>query len=459
MIENNRRLKSMSNHKPNVVFVFSDQHRAEAVGYEGNPDVQTPNLNRLAAESLVFKTAVSNSPVCSPYRATLMTGQYPLTHGVFVNDVPIASCAVSLGEAFKQAGYDTAYIGKWHIDGHGRTVFIPKDRRKGFDYWKVMECCHNYNNSTYYGDEEQLLTWGGYDAAAQAQDAEQYIRCRNKDKPLFMVLSWGPPHSPYNTAPQPFRDMYDPAKLILRPNVPANCEVQSRQDLAGYYAHISALDSLIGNLADTLEQEGMAENTIFIYTSDHGDMIGSQGMVKKQAPWDESIRVPFLLRYPERFGASSRQIDKPFNSPDIMPTLLGLCGVAIPDTVEGINYAPYLLGEESFDHVNEALIQCTHPFGEWTRSRGGKEYRGIRTSRYTYARDLNGPWLLYDNRQDPYQLVNLCNLQEYAELQQQLDDRLQALLKQRGDEFLSSDVYCQRRGYVLKDNGTVQSIV
>ncbi|MCC2684790.1 MAG: sulfatase, partial [Paenibacillaceae bacterium] len=331
----------MLNQKPNVVFVFSDQHRAEAVGYEGNPDVRTPNLDRLAAESLVFKTAVSNSPVCSPYRATLMTGQYPLTHGVFVNDVPIASHAVSLGEAFQQAGYDTAYIGKWHIDGHGRTTFIPKNRRKGFNYWKVLECCHNYNNSIYYGDEEQLLTWEGYDAAAQTRDAEQYIRDRNKDKPLFMVLSWGPPHNPYDTAPQPFRDLYDPALLSLRPNVQASYEAKSRQDLAGYYAHISALDSLIGDLADTLEQEGMAENTIFIYTSDHGDMIGSQGMEKKQAPWDESIRVPFLLRYPRRLGASSRQIDKPFNSPDIMPTLLGLCDAAIPDTVEGNNYAPY----------------------------------------------------------------------------------------------------------------------
>jgi len=141
--------------KPNLVFVFADQWRAQATGYAGNKDVKTPNLDRLAAESANFSNAVSGCPVCSPYRASLLTGRYPLTHGVFLNDLLLNDEAVSLAQAYKEAGYDTAYIGKWHLDGNRRGAFIPRERRQGFDFWKVLGCTHNYNNSFYYGDEKR----------------------------------------------------------------------------------------------------------------------------------------------------------------------------------------------------------------------------------------------------------------------------------------------------------------
>lgn len=132
---------------PNVIYVFSDQHRAQAAGYAGDPNVKTPVMDRLAKESLNFTTSVSCAPVCSPYRSSLLTGQYPLTHGVFVNDVNLAHKATSLADAYHQAGYDTAYIGKWHVDGHGRSRFIPPERHLGFTTWQALECTHDYNHS------------------------------------------------------------------------------------------------------------------------------------------------------------------------------------------------------------------------------------------------------------------------------------------------------------------------
>ncbi|MFD0715623.1 sulfatase [Paenibacillus sp. GCM10027626] len=441
--------------QPNVIYVFSDQHRADAVGYRGNPDLKTPNMDRLARESIDFTTAVAGFPVCCPSRACLMTGQYALTHGVFVNDVSLGGEAVPLAEAFKENGYDTAYIGKWHLDGNGRSNWIPPERRQGFEFWRVLECTHNYLHSDYYGDSPEKLTWDGYDAKAQTDCAIAYIRShKQQNRPFLMALSWGPPHSPYDTAPQQFKDLYDPAVLTLRPNVPEHCEALAREELAGYYAHISALDSCLGELMRVLDEEGLTGDTIFIYTSDHGDMLGSHGERHKQKPWDESILVPFLLRYPSLFGTEGRKVSAPINTPDIMPTLLGLCGLNIPSTVEGADYSPFLRGEQA-PPEDAAILECIHPFGEWYRDIGGKEYRGLRTERYTYVRDLNGPWLLFDNAADPHQMNNLCQEEAYRDLLAELDLRLTERLRRRKDDFLHGTFYIEKHGYNLDETGTV----
>ncbi|WP_168120120.1 sulfatase [Paenibacillus sp. HB172176] len=441
--------------KPNVIFVFSDQHRAEATGYAGNPDVRTPNLDALAERSLNLTTAVANVPCCCPYRATLMTGQYPLTHGVFVNDVHLGREATSIADAFAAGGYDTAYIGKWHLNGRGRSRFISKEDRQGFDFWQALECTHHYNDSYYYEDEPAMLKWEGYDAEAQTRSAQRYIRGREgRDKPFFLVLSWGPPHNPYHTAPQPYKDMYDPKQLTLRPNVPDSHAEIARQDLAGYYAHISALDAYVGDLLATLREQNLEDDTIFVYTSDHGDMIESQGQARKQRPWEESIRVPFLIRYPRQFGNRGKEISAPFNSPDVMPTLLGLSRLPVPESVEGVDYAPYLRGERGRP-AEAALIACIHPSGEFSRAEGGREYRGIRTEHYTYVIDREGPWLLYDNERDPYQLHNLCRQASHRPLQEELDAMLRRMLTQHGDAFLEGERYIEQWGYELDHTGTV----
>ncbi len=392
--------------------------------------------------------------MCSPFRASLITGQYPLTHGVFLNDVLLNDGAVSIAQAYHRAGYDTGYIGKWHLDGNHRSAFIPRHRRQGFQFWKALGCTHAYNSSFYYGDEDVRRRWDGYDAIAQTREAQRYIRDHARGKPFALFVSWGPPHAPYHTAPEKYRALFKPEDLTVRPNVPRADHEKARKILAGYYAHIAALDDCIGDLLGTLSEQGIAENTIVVFTSDHGDMLCSHGQQKKQKPWDESIRVPFLLRYPAVLAKAGRTIDMPVNTPDIMPTLLALCGIDIPETVEGSDFSDVVKGQ-SPPPDNAVLISCPSPFGQWKRQGGGREYRGVRTERYTYVRDLDGPWLLYDNIADPYQLTNLVGRPEYSQLQEQLDGLLSEKLAKTHDDFRSGWDYIVQWGYEVDDSGTV----
>lgn len=442
--------------RPNVVLVFGDQWRAQATGYAGDPNVQTPNLDQLAKQSVNMTHAVSGCPVCSPARACLLTGQYPLTHGVFVNDVPLSDRATSLAQAFSAGGYDTAYIGKWHVDGRGRSNYIPPERRQGFDEWQVLECTHDYNESCYYvGDSDEKLTWDGYDAYAQTQSAQDYLRSRGEgDDPFLLVLSWGPPHNPYQTAPPECRALYDAEQIQLRANVPESEAQKARESLAGYYAHCTALDQCVGDLLQTLKEEDLEQDTLFLFFSDHGDFVGSRGTYNKQRPWEESIRVPFLLRCPDVLGPQARELDARIDIPDIMPTLLGLCGLPIPATVEGLDFSGYLAGGED-PSDGAALLQCPHPFGQWCVDDGGRPYRGLRTRQHTYVRTLDGPWLLYDNEADPCQLQNLVDDPDHADLLAQMDAWLTRRLAARGDEFLPSHRYLEEWGYEVDARGTV----
>lgn len=439
---------------PNILVIVADQWRAQATGYAGDPNVKTPNLDRLAAESANFTNAVSGCPVCTPFRGSLITGQRPLTHGLFLNDVPLRDGVPSLAKSLAAAGYDTGFIGKWHIAGGNRSAFIPREKRQSFDYWKVLECTHDYNKSAYYGDTNEKLQWKGYDAIAQTADAQQYIRDHAAGKPFALILAWGPPHNPYGTAPEQFKKLYDPATLKLRDNVPASAAKSARVDLAGYYAHCSALDTCIGNLWQTLKDVGVEENTVIVFTSDHGDMLGSHSQVRKQRPYDESVRVPMLWHYPAALGRMKKELEAPMNSEDIMPTLLGFAGVATPDGVEGLNYSPYMTGGKNPNEGNAAVITCVTTFGEWTHGMGGREYRGVRTPRHTYVRDLKGPWLLFDNQADPYQEHNLVGEESAAKVQADLDALLKSRLAAAKDEFHPGMEYIRKWGYKVDSTGT-----
>src|ERR1044071_51038 len=440
---------------PNVLIVIADQWRASAFGFAGDPNVKTPSLDRLPDRSVRFVNAVAGLPVCCPTRASIMTGQRPLTTGVFMNDVSLAPASIGLAKAFHAAGYDTGYIGKWHLNGDGRSNFIPQERRQGFDYWKALECTHDYNHSFYYADAPEKLVWSEYDAIAQTQDAQQYLLNRAKSgKPFLLCLAWGPPHDPYQIAPERYRAMYDPAKIKVPPNVPAAGRGKAQRNMAGYYSHCAALDDCLGSLLATLKQTGLEQNTILLFTADHGDLLGSHGAYNKQQPYDESIRVPFILHWPAGLGAKPRKLNPVINSEDIMPTILGLCGVPIPKSVEGLDYSGFLRGG-SDPSDGATLISCVAPFGQWTRKMGGREYRGIRTLRYTYVRDLRGPWLLFDNRKDPGQMKNLIGRSDSATLQQRLDIILKRKLSEAHDEFLTADNYIRKWGYTVKEDGTV----
>ena len=440
---------------PNILLVVADQWRAQAFGYAGDPNVKTPHFDAFEKECVNFTQAVSGTPVCTPMRASLLTGQRPLTHGLFINDVPLNPEAVTMAKLLGAQGYATGVIGKWHVDGHGRSNFIPRERRQGFEYWKVLECTHAYNNSPYYADGPEKLKWEGYDAIAQTADAQRYIEAQAKaGKPFLLYLAWGPPHNPYETAPAKYKAMYDPAKLQLRPNVPAAAEAQARRDLAGYYAHCTALDDCFAELLATLKTAGVADNTIVLFTADHGDMLGSHALIRKQKPYEESARVPMLFRLPAALGIKARRVDGTINTEDLLPTLLRLCNIAVPKTVEGFDFTGYLRGGAD-PSGGAAVIQCASPFGEFTRAVGGREYRAVRTKTHTFVRDLNGPWLLFDNVADPYQLRNLVNDPAHAQLQAKLDAELERKLAEARDEFRPGADYIRKWGYAVNATGTM----
>ena len=436
---------------PNVIFVFADEMRMQDVGYAGNSDVQTPVLDRLAGESINLTHAVSGCPVCCPYRASLMTGQYPITHGVYINDVELDPNCDSIARAFGRGGYDTAYIGKWHLYGspdgkYGRRkACVPRDYQLGFDYWKAFECTHDYNDSHYFfNDDDTLKPWGDYDARAQSKDAAEYIRDHGEaEKPFMMMLSWGPPHFPLHTAPQEYRDRFADQDIALRPNVPDEDREGAEKELRGNYAHIAALDDCLAIVLDSLEASGLSDNTIVVFTSDHGDMFGSHGLNRKCVPWDESIRVPFLVRWPA--GLKSGELALPLDAPDIMPTLLGLCDLSIPSAVEGKDYSGVLRGEQELPDDEAVLLSFPAAFANML-DYGFKAYRGLRTQRYTYVRNTDGPWLLFDNETDPYQMSNLVGDPEHADIQMALESLLQNRLSELGDEFLDGQAYLERDG-------------
>ena len=434
--------------RPNIIFVFADQWRAQATGYTGNPNVKTPNLDLLANNSINFSNAVSCCPVCSPYRASLLTGQYPLTHGVFLNGVPLDPDTGSIAKEMKKYNYNTAYIGKWHLDGHTDKAPIPKERRQGFDYWKAIDISHSYFNSPFYSHEsDQLQQWDGYEPFAQTKDAINYIQNYNDLNPFLMVLAWGPPHDPLRNFPEDYRKMYQPENIQTRPNVPDEKSSVVQNWLCGYYAHCSALDTCLGWLKAALKNNGIENNTIFIFTSDHGNMLGSQDEIKKQRPWDESVCVPFLFHYPGMENWNPRTIDTPINVTDIMPTLLGLCSIPIPDYVEGSNFSDYLQGGDD-PTDGAALLSLPQPFGNWSKNKyDSREYRGIRTRQFTYIQDLNGPWLLYDNLNDPYQLTNLISDKAFEHEKNILKNVLAEKLQATNDDFLPGTEYLKKWNY------------
>ena len=438
---------------PNVLYILADEWRAQATGYNGDTNVRAPVLDRLAGQSVSFDTAVSGTPVCCPYRASLLTGQYPLTNGVFINDVPLKPTGVTMGEAFRGAGYRTGYIGKWHLYGspkgtyERRLEFIPPDRRFGFDYWKACECTHEYNKSLYYeGNDPTPKYWPGYDAFAQTGDAISFIERQSKTSdPFCLVLSLGPPHFPLNSAPDRYRSDYRNREIRSRDNVPQDRRGEAADMLRGYYAHIAALDECFDRLLGALDRARIAEDTIVVFTSDHGDMMLSQGLTTKLHPWDESIRVPFLVRYLRKLGAKGRRLRQPLNSPDIFPTLLGLAGIRVPDSVEGADHSGAMTGKPEPAAESGTLLSLPVPTTE-ARRYGFAEYRGLRTPRHTYVRSIHGPWLLYDNQADPYQMRNLVGKGEAKHLQSRLDRELDAELKRRKDDFLPAAEYIRRAG-------------
>ncbi len=418
--------------RPNVLFIFPDQMRGQDMGCMGNAEVRTPHIDRLASQGLHFRNTLANSPVCCPARAMLMTGQYCHTNGMVANDLRLRESHVTIAEILREQGYRTGFIGKWHLDGGLRMpgYVPPGERRQGFEFWAANECNHNHFNTQYFRDSPEPIPIRKFEVEPWTDLSLEFLEASRKDnRPFFLNIFMGPPHDPY-AAPEEYMKMYDPEKITLRPNWKETGKVPGRRDIAAYYAAITAIDDQVGRLMKSLEDFGMAEDTIVLFSSDHGDMLGSHGMRLKRKPHEESVLVPGILRYP-RHVRPGRQSSALFSHIDFPPTLLSLCGVAVPKNMQGADFAPLILGKSNRS-PDSAFFQIFGPYAPDSVTEG---WRGVRTGRYMYARHESKPWVLYDLEKDPYELNNLAHDPAAASLREDLDRRLQGWMRRTGDSW------------------------
>lgn len=409
--------------KPNLLFVLADQWRAQTLPSAGDRQLHAPNLARLAKEGVHFEHAYACYPVCTPSRASMITGRFPHACRMPKNDLQLPREEPSIAAQLKAAGYATGYIGKWHLDGEERPGFVPPGwRRRGFDYWAGFNRGHRYYDSVYFRDEPEPVETKGFEPEYQTDLAIAFIR-RNKQNPFYLFLSWGPPHTPRNPPPET-RGMYDARQFALRENVPESYAEAAQKGHAGYYGLCSALDRQMGRLLKALEEEGLARDTIVVFTADHGDMLGSQGLEYKNEPYEESARIPLLMRYPRLQGTGGNN-SMLISNVDYMPTFLGLCGAEIPDGVQGLDHSELLLtgkGKRPESIFAEGKMAGE---GEWRMVVRGDEKMVIdRQGEVTH---------LYNLSNDPFEMNNLKAARE----QRLTRDSMMALLndwrKRTGD--------------------------
>lgn len=438
--------------KPNVIFILADQWRANALGYNGNQTVKTPELDAFSAEAVNFKNAVSVTPVCTPYRASILTGKNPSTTGMFLNDLYLPAGELTMAEIYKEAGYQTAYLGKWHLDGHGRKKFIAPERRQGFDFWKASECDHNHQNEHYYsGNDTTMQHWEGYSPFAISEEAQRYMeQSAALEDPFLLFMSLSSPHFPHHTALKEYVSMYPSDSLTLPANVPVDMKEWALRELTGYYAHCTATDKAIGAIIQKIKDLGIYENSIIVFTSDHGEMMGSHGFrpFMKHQPYLESANVPFLISYPKSGVGGGQTAKAAISSTDVLPSLLALSGIVIPEDVEGYDLS-HIMQDPSKDEDRAALFMNLSPFAMAFPT---DEYRAVKTDKYTYVKTLEGPAMLFNDANDPLQMTNLINDSEYAEVQEMLELQLMEELQRIGEEDIRPrKYYTDKFGYTGRD--------
>jgi len=463
--------------RPNLVFVLADQWRKQAIGYRGEDVVQTPHVDRFVQEAVVFDNACACRPVCSPNRACLFTGLYPQRHGLYMNNAAqLAPEVQSLGQVLKASGYKTAYIGKWHmggeLEGHG---IPPGPRRHGWDHW-IMSHQHQPLNQPYFiQDATTSRRITGWAPDFETDQAIEFIES-HRDRPFALVLSWGPPHTgggkgfedrwqpgkrtngeiKYGygyAAPEEFEKPYRPFEpLPRRANVrPVDVKGKptdpSGHTLPGYWGACTSLDACFGRLIHKLKREGLFEDTVVVFTADHGEMLGSHGKMTKGVYYEESIGVPLMISYPRQVVV--KRVNDLANSIDVMPTVLNLMGIKIPKQADGKDLSDFIRGQAK--HTQDEIFlsfDASGPQAQATDPSGSRRaWRAIRTDRYLYALlDSNyagknphqDRHVLYDLNQDPYQMSPLFWSTKYDKVIKDLHNRLIQHLNEIGDDFMQT---------------------
>lgn len=449
------RTTDLPGQRPNVIWLFADQHRAQALGCMGDPNAHTPTIDTCSVFGSHFVNAVSGFPLCCPFRGSVLTSKYP-HKCVPGHEYPLPDGQPTLAEPFKQAGYHTGYFGKWHLAGfHERTgragTFVTDPRKRGgFDTWVGYENNNSQWDCWVHGGEGKdafQYRLPGYETDELTNLLIRYIRERAAEqqagngKPFFAILSVQPPHDPY-VAPEEYMQRYNAGTVELRANVPrgGNAEAVARRELAGYYAMIANWDHNIARVQRALEEVKLAFNTHLVIMSDHGDMHGSHGEFRKTSPWEESIRVPFILSggQPRYEGYKNNRPTVPLNYVDIAPTSLGLCGIEKPAWMEGHDYSHYRLQSREAARKPEpdsAYLQCVVPTGHANSI--NKPWRGLVTKDGWKLACFEGvSWQMYNLNEDPYELTNLAHNNGVTGERKKLLARLKQWVNDTGDRFV-----------------------
>jgi arylsulfatase A-like enzyme len=453
-------------HQPNLLYIFPDQLRARSLGYAGDWQAITPNIDRLAAQSVNFGNAITSSPVCTAYRASLLTGKYATSHGMVINELRIHPNQRCFGHTLTDAGYHTGYIGKWHLYANElgnhddpRNSFVPRGpHRLGFDGEWMAYNFHHENYGTYYHTESPDKIFYGdgvYEPDAQTDLAIDFVRrAAQRPQPWAVFLSWGPPHDPWvaGNAPHRFWNMFTHEAFPNSPNYLsgndepycdewARLSEWDREQLEawrrGYYAQVTSIDWNVGRLLRALDRIGAAHNTIVVFTSDHGEMFGAHGRRAKNIFYEEACHVPLLIRWPERITAGSTS-DACLSSVDLLPTLLAMLELEPPAAVEGMDLSHCAFGLPG-PEPDGALLQGCGATAAWE---DGHEWRAVRTKQHTYARyRVDGSELLFDNVADPYQMHNLAGDQGHVPTLQTMRALLQQKMAAINDTFEACTFY------------------
>ncbi|MBE35611.1 MAG: sulfatase [Opitutaceae bacterium] len=402
----------MAASKPNIIWIVTTQWRAQSCGYTGDPNVQTPFLDQLAAKSIDYTQAVTPHPFGPFARAALLTGKPSPENGVEDYYDPLPEDSRTIAHEMADQGYRTAYFGKWHLapkdreaalvgEVHAKTI-VPENKRGGFDFWEGFEGGFQLNDPWLHGTVlPRPIQCEGYQSSVVSERASDWSTDEGvTSAPWFAVVSLEAPHPPYAVDADGVVGR-GPSGLELRANVPlgGDIEARARRELAGYGAHIEATDRAIGNLLQRLPMD----DTIVVFTSVHGDMHGSQGLFRKGWPYEESVRVPLLVRYPQ---SPSRRVADPVS-------LLSLSEMT----------RAWARGEEWKGSGEYAAISM--PSVVALPDQGDCRWRGIRGERYKLVvRDENEPWLLFDLQSDPSEQRNLIDDPKSFGLRDELISRL-----------------------------------
>jgi N-acetylglucosamine-6-sulfatase len=422
---------------PNIIFILTDDHRWDALSSMGHPVIQTPNLDRLAKEGIMFSNAFVTTSLCSPSRASFLTGQYAHRHGVVTNHTPWDNRNTTFLELLKQAGYETAFIGKWHMPGQG----LPKLR--GLDHF--ISFTKEGGQGIYYDcpliiDGVETERKGKYITEDLTDFAIKFIE-KPRNRPFCLYLSHKAVHFGYRPPPH-LKGIYKNVDLKLPPESDTWVTYTNNHPFVGalfpmnvlyrgYCETVVSVDEQVGRVIRKLEQLNILDDTLIIYAGDNGHFWGEHGLYDKRLAYEESIRIPFIVRYPGLIRDPGRRAPQMILNIDLAPTLLDIVGIRLPPDMQGESFKPILL---TVDAAGRGAWLYEH-FPVFPIPIPG--ITAVRTERFKYIEYQNDvrPKELFDLKTDPKEKNNIIDAPQGSPLAEELKKKMEKLKKETGYQF------------------------